>query len=321
MTKPRRRKESQTNSCSKQTAGGPILEDRSFVAYLRPTPRPFLYFASGHFPAATVTQPHSHPCIALHGCLHGPVTFCTPEGEFPMEAGVFYLVGPGCRHSWRNEGRHTAATLSMLLETSNPGRWPAGIGMERCCRELERHVRGFIRFTTAGDQELNHSFWAAADYLTAEQPQETVSLTGVLLTMLGQIKERLVGDSRPPCVEVSAAQKIRRLLLARLRDRLTIREIAREVAMSPSRAKQAFCDTFGCGIIAYFNQLKIWQAKRLLNDPSLTVEQVSHQLGFSSPSYFSRAFLNHTGVSPTAYRHAMEATQKATPGRDQPSRQ
>ena len=225
----------------------------------------------------------------------------------PLEAGVFYLIGPGLRHFWRNSGRHTAATLSLLLDTAKPGRWPAGTSVESCCRELHAQIRGLHRFTTSGDQELHHSFWLAADHLTAEQPREPLSLTGALLTFLGQIKERLCGEPTPLGADLDAAQQIRRLLLTRVRDRLSIRQIARELGTSPTRAKEFFRNAFGCGIMTYFNQLKIWQAKRLLNDPSLTVEQVSHQLGFSSSSYFSRAFLKHTGETPTAYRQASDA--------------
>ncbi len=310
MSKRRRARNLETGPTrARGASGAPSLEDRSYLAYLRPTPRPFLHFASGHFPADTLTQPHSHPCIALHGCLQGPLTLCTPDGELPLEAGVFYLIAPGYRHSWRNEGRHTAATLGLLLDTANPGRWPAGAGTERCCRELHARVSGLHRFSTSSDADLHRSFWLAADHLTAEQPRETLSLSGVLLTLLGQIKERLSGTAQARAAEQDAAQRIRRLLLARVRDRLSLREIAREAAMSPTRAKQAFSDAFGCGIIAYFNQLKIWQAKRLLTDPSLTVEQISHQLGFSSPSYFSRAFLKHTGESPKSYRQATERSE------------
>jgi AraC-like DNA-binding protein len=168
---------------------------------------------------------------------------------------------------------------------------------------------------TAGDQPLHRSFWATADQLTVEQPQEAVSLSGVLLTLLGQVTQRLTGAAQPLAREdEDAAQQIRRLLLARVRDRLTIRQIAREVSMSPTRAKQAFCKAFGCGIMTYFNQLKIWQAERFLNDSSLTVEQVSYQLGFSSPSYFCRAFVKHMGMSPTSYRQAVMKSHRPCDG-------
>jgi AraC-like DNA-binding protein len=283
----------------------PQLEDRSYLDYLRPTPAPFLHFASGHFPPATLTSPHSHPCIALHGCLQGPLLLRTSDGDATLEAGVFYLIGPDVRHSWRNDGRHTAATLGMLIDTAHPGRWPASAGVVECCRSIQAQVHGLHRFVTAGDQELHNSFWLVADHLTSEQPREPAALAGALLTLLGQIKERLAGHVAVNLADQDAAQQIRRLLLSRVRERLSIGQIARELESSTTRLKQQFHSAFGCGIMTYFNQLKIYQAKRMLGDPGLGVEQISELLGFSSPSYFSRAFLKHAGESPSAYRQRL----------------
>ena len=78
--------------------------------------------------------------------------------------------------------------------------------------------------------------------------------------------------------------------------------MAGQLGVSPTRAKEAFRKAFGCGIVAYQNELKIWQAKRLLCDLSLTVDEVSARLGFSSHSYFSQVFLQHTGETPTEFR-------------------
>lgn len=74
------------------------------------------------------------------------------------------------------------------------------------------------------------------------------------------------------------------------------------MCVSPTSAKTAFRKAFNTGIIAYHVQLKIWQAKRLLSDPSLGVEQVSRKRGFTSHSYLSRVFQQHTGLSPTEFR-------------------
>lgn len=305
---PRRRSDQPENEVLPGSAEpAPLLEDRSYLAYVRPTPRPFLNFASGHFPAGTVTTPHSHPCVALHGCLSGPLTLCTSDSEVVLEAGVFYLIGPGQRHSWRNDGRHTAATLSFLLDTAKPGRWPAMTNVDHCCQELQSGVQKLHRFTTSGDRELHQCFWQVADHLTAEKSLEPLSLTGALLSFLGMVKNRLLGPPPAATGDHDTAQEIRRLLLARVEDNLCIAEIARELATSPTRAKEAFREAFGCGIMTYFNQLKIWHAKRLLNDTSLSVEQVSQQLGFSTASYFSRTFLKHTGETPTAYRQSNDA--------------
>jgi AraC-like DNA-binding protein len=279
------------------------LADQSFLAYARPTPRPFLRFVSGHFPSGTISQPHSHPCIALHGCLQGPLALIAESARLELDTGVFYVLAPSIHHHWRNEGKQTGATISFLIDTEHVGRWAAASGVKECCHKLDALVTGCHRFSVAQDTQLHHSFWLAADHLTAESPREPAVTSGVLLALLGQIVSRLAESSTAPASPPDdLAQQVRLLLLSRVNDRLSIHEVARELGVSPTKAKESFRRAFGCGIIAYHNQLKIWQAKRFLSDPSLTIEQVSRKLGFSTHSYFSQVFLEHTGERPTTYR-------------------
>jgi AraC-like DNA-binding protein len=244
---------------------------------------------------------HSHCCVALHGCLEGPVSLLTEAGEQVLDTGVFYLLAPGLRHQWQNTRSHTATTIGLLIDTDRFGPWPNTSGLRDCCRKLRHLVHGLHRFGVRGDAELQQVFWKVADHLTADQPREQLTTTGLLCTLLGLVVERL-----GPGAEVAApddpAHQIRRLLLTRVNERLSIKEVVAHVGLSPTRAMEVFRATYGCGIIAYFNRLKIWQAKQLLCDPALTVDQVSCRLGFSSPSYFSRAFHHYTGESPTEFR-------------------
>jgi AraC-like DNA-binding protein/quercetin dioxygenase-like cupin family protein len=284
------------------------IPDQSYLAYIRAVPRPFLRFVSGHFPAGTVTQPHSHPCVALHGCLKGPLTLIADGQERPVDEGVFYILGPGVKHYWRNSGRQTSATIGLLVDSEHPGRWPKGSGVEQCCQRLAQTATAIHRFSIAGDDELRHLFWLAGDHLTADDQRETTSLVGVLLALLGQCVARLTSEPKQTALPDHLAREIRRLLLSRVNDRLSINEVAGQLGVSPTRAKEAFRKAFGCGIVAYQNELKIWQAKRLLCDLSLTVDEISSRLGFSSHSYFSQVFLQHTGETPSEFRHRDEGS-------------
>jgi len=277
-------------------------QEPNYLAYFRPTARPFYLFGSAHFPPGVTSMAHYHPCVAFHSCLQGPVHLVTPDGDQRLDAGVFYMLAPGVWHHWHNDGPHTAATMSFLIDTEHPGSWPVASGVAECCRELRRLVRGTHRFHVAGDPELQQAFWQLTDHLMAERPRKPVATTGLLCTLIGLILERLAPAAEPTPAQTDVAGQIRRLLLARVSDRLSIAEVAREVGLSPTRVKQVFRATYGCGIKAYFNQLKIGQAKRLLCDPALTVEQVSYKLRFSSPAYFSHVFAQYTGESPTAFR-------------------
>jgi AraC-like DNA-binding protein/quercetin dioxygenase-like cupin family protein len=280
-----------------------LVADMSYLAYVRPTPPPFAQFVSGHFPPRTSTQRHRHHCLAIHGCLQGPLILETTKGKQSLEVGDFCLLAPELDHYWQNPSRQTGATFGLLVDTGHPGRWPAATGVAESCGRLARFVACIHLFRTAHDEELQRAFWAAADHLTAIEPRETIAVTGALLSLVGVCLQRLEGKHDGPAAPNNdLAVEIRRLLLARVNDRLSIAEIARELRVSPTSAKELFRKAFGTGIIAYHNQLKIWQAKRLLADHSLTVDQVSRKLGFSSHSYFSQVFQQHTGRSPSEFR-------------------
>ena len=171
------------------------------------------------------------------------------------------------------------------------------LGVEECCYKLARRVQGKHRFDAAGDDELRHLFWLAADHLTALEPRNDRrgrGADGAGRALQSAWKER----SNRPLHPTTWPSKSAGCSYRRVNDRLSITDVARQLGVSPTRAKAAFRKAFDSGIIAYANQLKIWQAKRLLGDLSLTVNQVSGKLGFSSHSYFSQVFFQHTGETP-----------------------
>lgn len=277
----------------------------NYVGYFCPTARPVLGLVTDHHPPGRTSPPHAHVCHAFHGCLQGPVTLLSEGREETLDAGAGYLFAPGARHHWRNAGPGHAVVLSFLLEADRPGPWPAASGVAAACRELRQRVpRGAVRFDArGGDARLASAFWQLADCLQPELPRDPLLVTGCVWTLVGLLLGQLRTEAPVAAAGLDAARQIRRLLVRRVQDRLSLAEVARAVHLSPSRAKEVFRAAFGCGIMAYFTRLKVQQAQRLLCDRSLTVKEVSRRLGFSSPTYFDRVFLRHTGLLPTAFRN------------------
>lgn len=82
---------------------------------------------------------------------------------------------------------------------------------------------------------------------------------------------------------------------------LYVREIADEVGISVSTLKKVFAEKCGCSVMQYFTNLRIEQAKSLLQSGK-GVNEAADALGFSSPSYFSRWFKKETGTTPVQYK-------------------
>ena len=59
-----------------------------------------------------------------------------------------------------------------------------------------------------------------------------------------------------------------------------------------------------CGKSAHrvLNERILYEARRLLTESEIPIKDIAERLGFNSAAYFSRAFLNETGHSPTAFR-------------------
>lgn len=63
-----------------------------------------------------------------------------------------------------------------------------------------------------------------------------------------------------------------------------------------------FKQIFHVNMITYINNKRIEEAKRLLSDSNMKVNQVSQQVGFDDEKYFSRLFKKTTGMSPADYQ-------------------
>ena len=66
-----------------------------------------------------------------------------------------------------------------------------------------------------------------------------------------------------------------------------------------------FKKQYGIGIYEYALKLRMDRAKALLLDNSIQIQEISDRLGYSNNNYFSKAFKNYYGISPTDYRESL----------------
>ena len=83
---------------------------------------------------------------------------------------------------------------------------------------------------------------------------------------------------------------------------LSISSVADEVGVSTAYLRREFSACYGKSPIACLRDVRIENAKRLLQSEYLTVEQIAEECGFSGASYFIQVFHKATGTSPDKYR-------------------
>lgn len=96
-------------------------------------------------------------------------------------------------------------------------------------------------------------------------------------------------------------RKIITVMNEHIYENLSIEQIAAICCLGVSNLKKTFTMYAGCGVMYYFNNLKIIKAKELLKQ-GMNVGEVSDRLSYSSPNYFSLVFKKYVGKLPTEYR-------------------
>ena len=83
---------------------------------------------------------------------------------------------------------------------------------------------------------------------------------------------------------------------------LSLNEVAAQVNLSPSHFSTVFSQETGQTFKAYLTEVRIRHAKELLRSTTLRSLEISYQIGYSDPHYFSYVFRKQTGLSPREFR-------------------
>jgi transcriptional regulator GlxA family with amidase domain len=66
-------------------------------------------------------------------------------------------------------------------------------------------------------------------------------------------------------------------------------------------------------VIDYLQNLRIEEAKRLLETSERAVDEISYEIGSEDASFFRRLFKRRTGVAPAQYRRAFKPIHRGLP--------
>lgn len=87
---------------------------------------------------------------------------------------------------------------------------------------------------------------------------------------------------------------------------LSISKICEALSISRSALQSLFHAEKNCGVMEYFNELKIQRAREIIRDGTMNFTEIAYFLSYSSLQYFSKQFKNSTGMSPSEYASSVK---------------
>jgi AraC-like DNA-binding protein len=125
----------------------------------------------------------------------------------------------------------------------------------------------------------------------------------LLALRLGQLPAAEIALVSPPARRrlMERLHQARWILRERIKSPPSLQELAREVAMSTSLLKASFREAFNETAFEYVRDLRLQRARAMMLEEGASVKEAAAAVGYSSLSYFARAFARRYGTNPRAW--------------------
>ncbi|CAM3688610.1 response regulator [Marinicrinis lubricantis] len=108
-----------------------------------------------------------------------------------------------------------------------------------------------------------------------------------------------------------AIYQVKRYIMEHSHEDISLEAIARRVSLSPFYISKLFKEQLGINYIDFLTECRIEKAKRLMSDPSKSLKEITFEVGYHDPNYFSKVFKKMCAASPTEYRKMLLGNHSA----------
>ncbi|MDF2067900.1 response regulator [Bacillus sp. Cr_A10] len=106
-------------------------------------------------------------------------------------------------------------------------------------------------------------------------------------------------------VEADKIHQIKQFIREHSHEDISLEILAQRVNLSPIYISKMFKEKLGINYIDFLTECRIEKAKTLLNDSERSLKEITYEVGYHEPNYFSKVFKKVCGVSPKQYRKTL----------------
>lgn len=242
----------------------------------------------------------SHDFFEFVCVLDGNVSIAIDENIFELHKGQIIFINPLEFHNLCSANNTDPKVLIMSFKLSGDFKFD-----KRIATISDKILNELLDVFSYGRQLFYFNGICVESVKEGKELEAQIFTNRLEILLIEIIKEDPVKEIQLHTRSAVNYSKIIKILKANMNRSLTIKDIAKLANMSESNVKKIFSMYTNQGIMAYFNELKIIEAQRLLKE-GLSVYEVSKALGFAEQNYFSNVFKKATGYSPKNWLKNMQ---------------
>jgi len=243
--------------------------------------------------------------VIITSCVEGNFSHNIDFITYPLQAGRVYFIAPGQAHAW-NIKQYNKEYKGFLITFNEDFILNGNRALERELLKL------FDPLDTTPYIEFNPSHFydtfptmslLEREYL--KKMSNYALLRSLLESLLHYMAALKLEHHETVDFNFQRLVDVRKIIEIHYKHERHVEFYAREMDLSAKRLNEISRTLSGQTITQLIHRRLLLESKREIISQTKTIHVISDELGFENPSYFSRFFKKHEGVSPSVFLKEM----------------
>ncbi|MFD1739724.1 response regulator [Bacillus salitolerans] len=106
-------------------------------------------------------------------------------------------------------------------------------------------------------------------------------------------------------LEADTIHQLKQYIIEHSQHDISLDTLAKRVGLSPIYISKMFKEKLGINYIDFLTECRMEKAKKLLSDPRKSIKEITFEVGYHDPNYFSKVFKKVNSFSPKEYRKSL----------------
>ncbi|GKU78912.1 AraC family transcriptional regulator [Paenibacillus sp. L3-i20] len=254
---------------------------------------------------SSIASAHYHDAYEILYLISGQIYYYIEDRTYQIVSGVLLFINMNDLHKLVNVNGATFERVTLVFKKDFLSTLlieEAGCNLFSYFHSHSNAIKLGGNDQTFIEYHFNKMIQEETNKLPGYDYYQKVLLTELLLFLKRKVD---MGPSYNLIESNRANQKVSRILEfinLNYDKRVTLDDLSQRFSISPSHLSRTFKEVTGFTCIEYLNNIRIKEARSLLNNSKLSVSDIALCVGFENLTHFGRIFKSTVGTSPLQYR-------------------
>ena len=252
---------------------------------------------------------HTHDFLELVYIVSGKGKQCVDGKEYTVARGDFLFINYGQTHAFSSEKgmeyyniyMHPSVISEELINADNAFLMLALTSFEDF-RESVGENHPVVRFSAKGIPEVETCIKAIKRELQAEESGSDTVIKSYLMVLLTYMFRKMAVYEDVQGERHGKIQELIQYIEENCTKKLSLEELANQCFYNPSYFCRVFKEYSGVTVTEFIHESRIRKSCDLLKNTSMSIEDISRQVGYTNKTSFYKRFRAQMSVSPADFR-------------------